>query len=97
MTQDDLMALKQELKAEILAEMRQEQKTSHWQKIRTELESRLANLAPMKRYQVIGAISTIIRHTLGINAIAKLQEDQVGRARGITFKILDAMTKTAGE
>lgn len=91
MTKAELAALKEELKAELLAEIRQEQKTGHWNSIRTELEKRLEHMNPMKRYQVTSAISTIIRHTLGISAIARLQDDQVDRARKIAFKILEAM------
>lgn len=61
MTQVDLAALKEELKAELLAELRQEQKTGHWHNIRRELEARLAHFDQFKRYQVTSAISTIVR------------------------------------
>ena len=91
MTQSQLETLKDELRAEILAELRNTQKTNNWTKLKDELEPRLNKFDTYNLYQILNAMSTIIRHSLGIKAIIKLQDNQVIKAREIALKVIDAM------
>lgn len=91
MTVAELETLKAEIKAEILAEMRINQKTSNWSKIRTELEDKLSQFSSLERYQLTTAIATIVRNTLGVKAILKLPDDKVEKARKVAYAIVDAM------
>jgi len=96
LTSTELATLKEEIKSEVMAELRENQKTSNWSKIRKSIEERLVNSNSYEKYKVINAISAIVRHGLGIEAVSKIQDIQVDRAREITFKVLDAMSQPTG-
>lgn len=97
-TEAELQRLKEELRAEILADLKDHVRVvspprprpTVWNDIRAEAERRLEGKCGYPtRYQVIMAISTIIRAALGVTASKLLREEHRERAFEIARTILN--------
>lgn len=92
----ELEALKEQIKAELLREM---QKSSRiraprpWDEIKEMILPRLKDYETYDQYQIISAISTIMRHTLGISQVVNLSFEDMPKAQKIVESILDIMEK----
>lgn len=98
MTEAELQQLKEELRAEILAELRQQvrfvpnppPRPGVWGSVRAEAEKRLAGkFNTQTQYQIIMAISTVIRAALRVHATKDLTEEHAEAAQKIAKTILD--------
>ncbi|WP_338835831.1 hypothetical protein [Neomoorella thermoacetica] len=98
MTEAELQQLKEEIRTEILAELKQQvrlvpvppPKPSVWGSVRSEAEKRLAGkFNTQTQYQIIMAISTIIRAALRVHTTKDLAEEHAEAAQKIARTILD--------
>lgn len=92
MTPTELAALKEQIKAELMQEISKAPKARFpkpWDEVKEAFLPRLAKVNPYTQYQIITAISTIIRYSLGIQNVSMLTYDQVERAKEIANRVLD--------
>lgn len=92
--QAEIAALKEQIKAEVLQEMRQTNcKYEHWNEVKDSFEPRLKKLIlnTYHYYQSVNAIGTIVRHALGLQSVVRMKKEQVEKAKAVTAGILDAM------
>lgn len=92
MTPTELAALKEQIKAELMQEMSRTPKARFprpWDEVKEAFLPRLAKDNPYTQYQIITAISTIIRYSLGLQNVSMLTYDQVERAKEIANNVLD--------
>jgi len=96
MTNEELAALKEQIKAEIIREMQKVPRIrapKPWDKIKEIILPRLKDYETYDQYQIISAISTIMRHTLGISQVVNLSFEDMPKAQKIVESILDIMEK----
>lgn len=96
MTNEELAALKEQIKAELLREMQKSPRIRAprpWDEIKEIILPRLKDCETYNQYQIISAISTIMRHTLGITQVANLTLEDMPKAKKIVESILDIMEK----
>jgi hypothetical protein len=98
MTPEQLAALKQQIKAEVINELQQQPKSrlsKPWDEIKDIIVPRLraAGLDTYQTYQAVPAISTILRYSLNIRYIANMTSDKLPEAKRIATTILDLMTE----
>lgn len=89
LTPQELELLKSEIKTEILREIKTQRTSSPWNKIRASVSQRLKGLSVSEQYQVLTAISTIIRYSLGIKRTQDLLEEQAETATEIANRVVD--------
>jgi ribosomal protein S30 len=100
MTENELTILKEQIKKEIIVELQQNAKIKvpkPWDKIKENILPRLKNYDTYEQYQIITAISTIIRHTIGIRHIMYLNDEDMEKAKIIAEKVLDVMEENRGD
>jgi len=93
LTKEQIEALKEELKAELLQELQINpcpRSEKPWNKIRKDLEKRLDFKNP-HQYRIILAVATIIRYALNISSVLMLSDKQVPRAREIANQVIDIL------
>ncbi|KJD42470.1 hypothetical protein [Paenibacillus terrae] len=64
-----------------------------WPPIRDEALHRLRHLVTYNRYQVVNALSTIVRNSLGVSNVQGLTTDQAQAARDIVDAVVSTMLK----
>jgi hypothetical protein len=99
MTDAELQQLKEEIRAEILAELKQQvrfvpvppPRPSVWGSVRAEAEKRLSakRFNTQTQHQIIMAISTIIRAALRVHTTKDLAEEHAEAAQKIAKTIID--------
>lgn len=100
MTANELAMLKEQIKAEIIKELQQNSKmkpAKPWEIVRNFILTRLEDYDTYERYQIITAISTIIRHTLKIRHIMHLSDEDIEKAKVIAESILNIMEKNRSD
>lgn len=93
MTDQEILKLKQQIKAEVMEELQQKpgpRLPKPWDKIK-EIVSENLDVSPHKYYQITSAISIIIRQSLGLRRVADMTFDDLPKAKEITKEILDLM------
>lgn len=94
MTEQDYESLKAQIKQELLAEMHKEPPRkirSVWDEIRIMVEERTNHLRGPDQYQVIMAVSTIIRHSTGISQVKYLPRTREEEIKVFVSNLLDQM------
>lgn len=96
MTQAELEALKAQIKAELLQEMRNApgvRLPRPWNKIRDDLLKKLEDYDTMEQYQFTSAVSTIIRLALGVRNVLLMSEEQAKVAASMANEILGILRR----
>jgi hypothetical protein len=94
MTQDDLAALKEEIKAELIKEMQQKPRLRFnrpWDEVKDSFLPRLSRFNSYHQYHILTAISIIVRHSFNISGVLMLNYNQIEIAKEIANKIIDTI------
>lgn len=99
MTPEQLAALKQQIKAEVINELQQPKTRpmKPWDEVKEIIIPRLKGLG-LSHYdvhQTIPAISTIIRHSLNLSRVANMSPDKLKEAKEIATTILSLMEEAS--
>jgi len=93
----NIEALKREIKAELLEEMRKTGQHSRirvpWDDIREEILRRTQHLDTQEQHQVLMALSALIRHSLGIRMARFIHFDQQEAVERFVRIVLDGMER----
>jgi hypothetical protein len=96
MTQAELEALKAQIKAELLQEMRNAPGVRiprPWNKIRDDLLKDLESYDTIEQYQFTSAVSTIVRLALGVRNVLLMSERQAEIAASMAKEILEILKR----
>ncbi len=91
MTNKELEALKEQIKAEVMQELQQKpgpKPPKPWDEIKKMISERV-NVEPYKYYQITSAISTLIRYSLSIRKVGDMTFDDLPKAKEIADTILN--------
>lgn len=95
LTADELAALKDQIKAEVLQEIevsKWRKSMRNWDKVKEEvILPRIQRYDGYHQSVLVNALSAVIRYSLGIRSIMLLPDDKVDKAKEIATKILDIM------
>lgn len=100
MDDKDLIALKEQIKAELIQEMQKNTRVKApraWDKIKEIILPRLKDYDTYDQYQIISAISTIMRHTLGIRQVINMSFEDMPKAQKIVENILNLMEENKNQ
>jgi len=93
----NIETLKQEIKAELLEEMRKTSQLSRiripWDDIREEILQRTRHLDTYEQHQVLMALSALVRHALGIRMTRFIRFDQQEAVKQFVQNVLDGMER----
>lgn len=96
----DIDALKKQIKAELLEELGQppNYRTERpWDEIRHMIMDQTTHINPYNRYQIVSAISILVRHSLGIRRVLDISDEQAPKAKRIASAVLNLLADTSGE
>lgn len=93
-TPQELEALKNEIKTEILKEIKERGtlriiNNKPWDKVKALVSKRLEKFSVSEQYQVLTSISTIVRYSQGVKSIWDLSEAQIETAIRIANNVID--------
>ncbi|MDD2401970.1 MAG: helix-turn-helix transcriptional regulator [Clostridia bacterium] len=90
MTSQELEILKEQIKKELVEEMQSKKQAKNfwWEEIKKKTLKKTTSLGLPEQYQVIAAISTVVRYSLGAERLDKLPNEQITKAKNIAEKIL---------
>lgn len=96
----DLDALKKQIKAELLEELGQSpsyRRERPWDGIRQMIMDQTTHIHPYNRYQIVSAISILVRHSLGIRRVLDISDEQAPKAKQIASAVLKLLAGTSEE
>ena len=94
MTQEELQSLKAQLKAELLEEMRssgESRGTRAWHEARSRFVARLGRYSARERYQILNAVSAVVRSALKVKSVLGLSASQAVVAERIANALIDVL------
>jgi len=93
-THEEFQALKEQLKAELLDEMRSNDEpisTRPWHEVRGRFIARLDRYSARERYQILNAVSAVVRSALKVRSVLGLSASQAVVAERIANALIDVL------
>jgi hypothetical protein len=94
MSPQDLETLKVQIKAELIAEMQKEpsrRMRTVWDDIKFMVENRTSHLRGPEQNQVLMAVSTILRYSIGLRQVKYIPFSREEEVKSFVSKLLDQM------
>ncbi len=97
LSREEIQTLKDEIKIELLKEIRRTSQLINpnwpWKEVKAFILNKLEKFPPYDQYQLLTAVSAIIRYSLKLRRVRDMSIDQVEDAKKIALKVLETLPK----